>query len=363
MRRRGWAVVFAVTVGLAGCGGPDTPAAVAFTRVDPAGAEPVTLTPFGDSLLIGIRRGSTPGLLRRDPTGAITEIPTHGSTPYGQLARWTSIATDGTRIVAVGGERGGAHGNVRWSVWDGDTTALTEHRQGFSVFGGYGAGDLLGPVVTPTSATVLGSWESTEAGFDVAVWTPDPAGLWNRHPSTDTPLASSTDTLSFPVAATRHAQGTLIVGWLYANGTPQPAAWHSPDGTTDWTRTVLPSDGQSAALAVTCTDTTCVAAGRADNKLALWRLTGTTWTRLPDTPTIQVGDEDVLAPPLLIGDAVIQVIPDNGKVKLLRYTGDTWTTRDTDGPSGPVTAATVSGAEAQVIAGGALWRTEIAALG
>jgi len=221
-----------------GVGGPGEPAAVRFTAVDlPAGAAPVVLLGAGDALLIEVRRDGqpvVPGLLRRGSDGAVTEVAVHGASPYGVLATWRSIASDGDRMVAIGGERGGAHGHVRWSVWTGSAAGITEQVQGFSTFGGYEAGDLVDAVLTPVGPALIGSWASAKVGFDIAVWTAD-GETWTRQSSAGTALESDADTLGFPMAAAALQQGMLVAGWqlaLDAGGRQQPVVWRSSSANT-----------------------------------------------------------------------------------------------------------------------------------
>ena len=177
--RRGLVLIAAIWVAVACAAAPVPPTGppdIAFTPVAlPDGAVPEVLAADGDQLLVGVHRAAAPqppGLVRRSPDGTVTEVPAQAVTGYGRTASWFSLAADGTRILAIGGDRGGAHGNVRWSVWTGSASGVAEHAQAFSTFGGWGAGDLIDAVLTPGGSAVVGSWESAEAGLDVAVWTP-----------------------------------------------------------------------------------------------------------------------------------------------------------------------------------------------
>ncbi|GAA2968330.1 hypothetical protein [Actinokineospora diospyrosa] len=365
MRTRALVTVLVATLVAAGCGGPDGPPPLALTKVDLPGA-PVTLTPSGGALLIGLHRDGqpvVPALVRRDASGAVTEIPTTTATPYGKLARWTQIATDGTRLFAVGGERGGAHGNVRWSVWDGALAGLTEKRQAFSTFGGYGAGDLVGVVITPAGPVVLGGWDNPNGGFDVATWLPS-GDDWIRQPSAGTALEASREALPFPIAATPLGDGIMIVGWQFADGREQPVAWRSKSGNTGWTKTPLPAPptAHGAAMSVSCSAAECVAAGRLDSTLALWRLTGDTWSQLPDVPTFPVSDTDVLPAPAVTPDGtVVQFIGTPDGLKALRRTGTTWTVHSTTAKGKP-TAATTVGTTIYTVVDDALWSVDITKL-
>ena len=378
-RSGGLLLVVALTLVLAGCGlvGPSEPAAVRFTAVDlPTGSVPVALSAAGDALLVGVRREGrpvAPGLLRRGSDGSLTELPVTAATPYGLLATWQSIASDGDRVLAVGGERGGAHGNVRWSVWTGSaavSTGLTEQRQAFSTFGGYGAGDLIDAVLTPAGDALIGTWESAQVGFDVAVWTSD-GPTWTRQSSAGTALENTRSSLSFPMAATTQGQGILVAGSqlaLDAGGRQLPVVWRSTAGNTGWTSTVLPDAGQAAAAAAArCTTTVCAIAGRVDGKLALWRLADGTWTRLPGVPPIPVGDRDRLPAPIDVNGTLAQLVTDAGQVKIARLDGDRWTLRATAGPTGRVTVAATVGNILYVLAGPdentqTLWRADLASI-
>ena len=89
----------------------------------PEGADPVTLTSAGaDALLIGAYASTRPHprlLVLRN--GTLTSVPVEPQpeSPYAPLARWFSIAVSGDAVEAVGGARGGAHANYRWTVWSG----------------------------------------------------------------------------------------------------------------------------------------------------------------------------------------------------------------------------------------------------
>jgi hypothetical protein len=363
-RSGGLLLTVALTLVLAGCGpaGSSEPAPssamVPFTAVElPAGAVPVVLATAGDAVLIGVRRDGqslVPGLLQRKADGSITEVPAQAATPYGELAVWRSIASDGDQVVAVGGERGGAHGHVRWSVWSGTVTGLAEQRQGFSTFGGYEAGDLVDMVLTPAGPVLVGAWASAVLGFDVAVWTVS-GDTWTRQSSAGTALESTEHAQHFPMAATALDQGVLIAGWQVALGTgggQQPVVWRSASGATGWTKTVLPDSGQAGtAVAARCQGSVCGAAGRVDGSLAVWRSDGGAWSRLGGMPAVAVGDKDRLVAPLDDDGRTVQLMSDGGQVKIASSDGGTWTVRVASGPSGTVTAAVAVGNTLYLLAG------------
>lgn len=368
--RRGLLVVVAVVVAAA-CAAPAPapgPPDVAFTAVDlPDAAVPEVLAADGDQLLVGVRRPAAPqppGLVRRGPDGAVTEVPAQAVTGYGRTASWFSLAADGDRILAIGGDRGGAHGNVRWSVWTGSAAGVAEHAQAFSTFGGWGAGDLIDGILTPGGAAVVGSWESAEAGLDVAVWTPQ-GDDWVRRPSTGTPLQSTRAEVAFPTAATGFGPGVAVAGWQVGTGSgggQVPVVWRSGPGATGWDKAVLPDAGKAGtSAAIRCAAATCAVAGRVDGMLALWRLADGRWSRVAGLPPIPVGDSDRLAAPLDTDGALAEVVADGDQVKVVEA-GETASVRTAVGPTGPVTAAVRVGPSVFVVAADRLWQAEVAAL-
>jgi hypothetical protein len=338
---------------VAGCSGgggaqPGGTEGVAFTRVDVSGA-PLVLAADGDALLVGVRHDKRPGLLRLDPSGTTTEVAVRPETPYAKEAAWYSIASDGTHVVGLGGERGGAHGNVRWSAWLGSaTTGIAEHLQAFSTFGGYGAGEMIAAVQTTVGPALVGTWQSARTGLDAAVWTAD-GDSWSRRDSAGTALESTPDILNFPIAATNLGPSILIAGWQLASGVQRPVLWRSTSGITGWTATPLPDAGRSAAaMSIRCWTDTCAIAGRVDGKLALWELGTQGWARVPQVPSVAVGDKDHLVPPVHIGGTLAQVFNDGAEVKLFQ---PDHATRTMSGLTGPVTATTTVGTTLYLLAG------------
>ncbi|HWM01664.1 MAG TPA: hypothetical protein VNP92_04930 [Actinophytocola sp.] len=371
MRSRPTRFPLAVTVLLlllTSCGttAPSEPAAVRFTEVHlPGGATPVLVTSSNDALLIGVRRDGdrvVPGLLRRGPDGAVAEIAVHPAGNYGRQAYWYSLVADGERIVAVGGKRGGAHGNVRWSAWTGSDAGIAEQPQAFSTFGGLGAGDLIDAVSTPAGPMLVGTWASEQVGLDVAVWTTD-GRLWQRQPSAGTVLENTRESLKFPMAATSLGQGILVAGWGLSDGRQRAVVWRSTAGNTGWAMTPLPDPGRvGAAVAVRCSDSTCAVTGRVDGRLAVWRLTKDTWTRLPGVPRIPVADDAKPPAPVDVDGRLTQVITDGSGVTVAMAGNERWTTRPAVGPSGQVTSVTRVGHTLYVVAGERLWQTDVGSL-
>jgi hypothetical protein len=357
MRLRPAVLLLAVSLVLGGCG-PDQPDAVRFTEVElPAGAKPMVLTPVGDTLLIGVRRDGrpvVPGLLRRAADGTVSDVMVSPAGMYGEQAFWYSIAADNSQIVAIGGKTGGAHGNVRWSAWNGSDAGLVEKPQPFSTFGGYGGGDLVDAVLTPTGPALIGTWQNPTVGLDIMVWLFD-GRYWVRQPVAGTALENKTDSLKFPLAAAGVGGGTVIVGWELSGGRQHPAAWRAASGVTNWTMTRLPDAGRAGAvLSVSCTDTTCTAAGWVDGNLALWTLSGTTWTRVKGVPRIPVAQNTALASPVAVEGHPAEVLNKGNQVVLAETT-----TRPATGPTGKVVASARVGQTLYVATEDKLWQADI----
>jgi hypothetical protein len=344
--------VLTVVLLLAACGAAP-PATVPFTRVDlPAGAVPTRIAANGDELVVGVSQGGKPGMLRYE-NGHTTEIPLTPATPYGEQAEWFSVAAHGDDVLAVGGKSGGAHMNVRWSVWRGTWAGLAEQPQKFSAFGGYGAGALVDGVLPSTGPLLVGVWQGATVGSEPTLWTTD-GTEWNRQSSAGTALESTGAALKFPMSATANGADVAIAGWQMAQGRQQPVVWTVHDGTASLTP--LPDAGESGmAITVSCTDT-CAVAGRVDGRLAVWRGSGNTWRRVTDVPDVPVGDDDRPAPP--VGDTL--VYSDGGAVRVATLGGDA---SDAAGPSGVVTAIARVGDTTYVLAGPdkdnqTLWRAD-----
>jgi hypothetical protein len=232
---------------------------------------------------------------------------------------------------------------------------VDEQRQGFSVFGGYEAGDLVDVVWTPGGGAVVGAWASARSGFDVAVWTTDGTD-WARQSSAGTALESTQDALPFPMAAAAERDGILVAGWLVTigggKGGQLPVVWRSTSGSTGWTRTALPDAGKAgAAVAVRCWEPECGVAGRVDGQLAVWRSDGDGWARVAGLPPVAVGDKDRLVAPIEADGQLVQVFSDGGRVKIAQTEGDGWRVRDVTGPAGMVTAAARVGDTIYLLAG------------
>jgi hypothetical protein len=144
--------------------------------------------------------------------------------------------------------------------------------------------------------------------------------------------------------------------------------WRSAIGNTGWTATPLPDAGKiGVAAAVRCWDSTCAVAGSVDGKLAVWRLTGDTWTRLPGAQPIAVAEDAHLTAPIDIDGATVHIVAEDGQVKVARADNGQWTVRTVSGPTGTVTATARIGGTVYILAGPdednqTLWRVDADAL-
>jgi|tagenome__1003787_1003787.scaffolds.fasta_scaffold20961753_4 hypothetical protein len=361
MRFRSAVLVVVAAFLLGGCGPdhPDEPGAVRFTEVKlPPGAKPMVLTPVGDTLLIGVRRDGqkvVPGLLRLAGDGKLTDVPVKPAELYGEEALWYSIAADATHLVGIGGKTGGAHGNVRWSIWDGTDAGVAQKVQPITTFGGYGGGNLLDAVLTSAGPALIGTWQNPTVGLDIMVWVPD-GKYWARQPVAGTALENKKESLKFPLAATSTDTGAVVVGWELSAGRQHPAVWQSATGVTNWKMTRLPADGAGAALSVSCMGPTCTAAGWVNGNLALWTLSGETWTRAKDVPSIPVAENTDLPSPITAEGHPAEVLNKGKKVVLAETT-----THEVNGPTGKVVATARIGETLYVATENKLWRADVPA--
>ncbi|TDV53920.1 hypothetical protein [Actinophytocola oryzae] len=344
--------IIAVLLLVAGCS-TEEPAKAQFTKVTVPGV-PARLAAQGDQLVVATRVAGKPAMVRYR-AGKVTEVALTPTTGYGAEALWYSLSADADQLLAIGGKTGGAHGNVRWSVWrttpDG---GLAEQPQPFSTFGGLGGGALIdGVLPTKGGPLLVGTWQSHSAGADVMLWATD-GTYWNRQDVAGTPLESTSASLKFPESAAAHGADVVIAGWVVDKGRQRPVVWTLRDGVA--TLAPLPDGGRNGtAITVSCADT-CSIAGRVDGKLALWRQDGNSWRRRSDVPVVTVGDRDRPVPP--VGDTL--VYSDRGNVHVATLGGDD---RAAAGPTGVVTAVTRVGDTTYVLAGPdddkqTLWRAD-----
>lgn len=243
----------------------------AITPVDLDGAEPVTLASSGDTLLIGTTRSGSPGLTRV-VAGQPTPAEAAPSSPYGRDGRWTALAATTDQVTGIAGVRGGAHGNVRWSVWQGTPERITEQQQPFETFGGQDMGQLVAVAIDRQGPVMVGSWKSDSQGNEPALWRPE-GDRWVRQP-TPAPLKNTALTLR-TVSAAAVIQGRLVlVGSEITLGEPPVVSaqvWI--DGGQAWESRDLPAASPTRAEVVSC-DQSCLILGQTQDRWTAWTLSG-----------------------------------------------------------------------------------------
>ena len=302
----------------------------------PAGDEPVVVTPWAADLLVGSRApegsASRPRLTVLDAGGRSRQVEVTPVSPTAFQARWLVAAPRGGAVDLVGGAPAGAHSNTRWSTWRGDSTAVRELPQPFATFGGWGAGALVALVQTPGAPVIVGSWESSGAGLDIALWHPK-GERWVRAPSAGTSLASTSTALVSARGATAAGDGLLVVGsvTLLGNGVRQRAAvWWSPTPDAKFSRTELPADGSLAeAHAASCNGAgRCAVVGVVDGLLRGWWVGAHGAVSDMDLPPLAVGEHDLLTAPLLGAGGATVLLASGGRLVVLDVAGDRVTRRD-----------------------------------
>lgn len=373
-----------VALAAAACTTPAGPAeptrrTAAWERVPlPGGAAAVTLASAGEEVVVGAFAAGRPHprLFAGTVPGSLRSIPIAPHSPYAFEARWLAIAARDGTVAAVGGARGGAHANVRWTVWTGTTTQVTEHEQPFEVFGGWNAGDLAGVAFAGTTPVVLGSWASERTGLDVATWLPT-GDRWRRQPSTGTGLGSTAAELLSARSVTSTGAGLAASGSVTRLDpgaiSIRPALWLAPSARGPWTRVDLPATATPAeAHAAACQGGTCLVAGQAGGRLVLWEVHGTTATRVAGVPAAEVPEHGYALAP--VGTATVDavVLPDGSAddsaqntssgTRVLVRDGGRWTS--VDGPAGTAQSAVAQGRVLWVVTtdpagSGTLWRARL----
>jgi len=339
----------------------------------PPDVEPVTLTAAGPGMLVGgfaASRTVKPRLLRIAADGSSTEVPLIAHSGYAFEARWQSIASDGDRIIAVGGVAGGAHFNTRWTTWAGSSAGVTEIPQPFETFGGWGAGDVIGPVLTSAGPAIAGSWQGAKSGLDEAIWLPV-GDRWVRQSSAGSALESTGGVLVGARSATSTGAGILLSGsavhLLDGKVRQSAAVWRSQRVNNGWARVDLPDSGASGeAVSAHCDGQNCVVAGYVGGAVALWRLSRSAATPIPDVPHVAANPSSPIPAPLVAGARIIEVVSAGPGIVVLAGGDKDWTL--SKGPIGEATSSALIGGWVYVIAerpGGSavLWRCPVKDLG
>lgn len=295
-------------------GGLRGPTAPVLQRVDVALPGLVSaMAPLDGKLLLGTYAASArprAGLLLLDPAASdgVARVPISPVTPYAFEGSWRLLATEGARVLGVAGAVGGAHGNVRWTLWRGGVGGVAEEEQSFWTFGGWEMGSLTGAGFVGGREFVAGSWKSASTGLDIATWHAR-GTTWARDESTGTPLASTPRALAGSVAAVGGGSGggasggALLLGSTTLLGPGEvsvvPSVWTGiagVDGMPRWTRHDLPLPGglhgQGSVEAGACqAHGPCIVAGRVAGRLAVWTWDGSAGSSVA-IPEVTLADDD-----------------------------------------------------------------------
>jgi hypothetical protein len=255
---------------------PETARELSWSRIAlPESVAASSLAPASEVLLVAGRASSGrghPALFAVDASGNTHAVALHPNSPYAKVADLVSVAAHGTEVVALGGKHGGAHANVRWTVWTGSRQGLDEYPQPFETFGGQSAGGLLGIVIASDGPVIAGTWAANEGGLNAAVWLPT-GRRWLRQESDRTALANTQQIQVNPRAASAAGPAVILSGSVitFGDGVEQRAAlWTWPTRSSAWMLQQLPDAGiHSEALSSRCVQT-CWVSGHADGRLALW---------------------------------------------------------------------------------------------
>ncbi len=331
----------------------------------PEQAWPSSLARHGDDLVVGGRLAGRPMLLRIAADGGLTDIPLAPGGGYAAAADlvWVSPGDDG--LLALGVARGGAHGNQRWTSWQGPADGpVRDHDQPFSTFGGHEAGPLLG-ILRPGPAVVVGS-RAGSAGFSAAVWTAR-GTRWVRSDAIDPLLASGPDRVLTFRAATAVGDTVLIAGaetGLAGAVLQSPVLWAgAPEGPWRAIHLIVPDSlatatGLAQATSVACGTAACWVAGWVRGSPVAWQLDLAGDTSVPAVlPGAGGSPTDPLA--VLTVAADVPVVATNGEPAVLAWRcADEWRTGPV--PAGRTTVLTAIGnrlyAITQTASGAALWQ-------
>ncbi len=362
MMRRHLLAVLAGVVLLSGCVAPP-PLDVRLQWVDvtPAGVVPAALATVESGLVVGgtDSTGEAPAVAREDG-GTVPLVP---SEPYAASARIVSATSAGGLLYLIGGRTGGAHGNVRWTVWDGSVAGPVSSRpQEFFTFGGQDAGPLLGTVIVDGRPVIVGS-RGGDRGPIAALYSAN-GTVWHQL-DTPTALKSASGLVLGFTAVTAVGPTIVIAGDSVqetASGVVQTPALFVGTLGGDWRRIDLPvptaSTGLRHATGVACAGETCWVAGWARNPI-LWQVSLADGAVGPTTALLgDVAGADYPSALLTMVDGRPLVVTNAATQSAAVLCGEEWTR-----VSAPVkaTAIAAQGSDAYLVAGDRLWRTAVPA--
>jgi len=333
--------------------------------VTPAGVVPLALASSESGPVVAGTDSSDSGPSVVLTTGEkVSLVP---SEPYAASARIVAATSAGGELYLIGGRSGGAHGNVRWTVWDGPAAGpVTSRPQDFFTFGGHDAGPLLGTVVVDGKPVIVGS-RGGDAGPDAALYVVD-GEVWHQ---LDTPSAlHSANGVVLGFTAVAAVGSTIVMVGDSVRGTESgavqtPALFYGTVG-GEWHRVDLPvqeeTSGLRHATAVACAGSTCWVAGWAQHPV-VWEVS------LADGQVVETTELSGAKPADSDPTALVAIVQGRPLVMTNAATPSA-AVRCTNGWSvvkglgqtpGGATAVTGSGADAYVVAVDRLWRATVPA--
>ena len=362
MSRRRLLAVLAGAVLLAGCvRPPPLDVRLAWLDATPAGVVPAALAAVASDLVVAgtDATGEAPAVVLQ-AGGTVPLVP---SEPYAASARIVSAASAGGVLYLIGGRAGGAHGNTRWTVWDGPVTGpVTSRQQEFFTFGGQDAGPLLGTVIVDARPIIMGS-RGAAGGPEAALYAAD-GEVWHQ---LDTPSAVQSAAglvLGFTAVTSVGSTIVMVGDSVRANaaGVVQtPALFYGTVG-GEWRRIDLPVPTQAPGLrhatAVACTDATCWVAGWAKNPI-VWEVSLRDGVVGPTTAfTGDVAGADDPSALLTIVDGRPLVVTNAATPSAEVLCADGWSSVPSPAQA---TAIAALGSDAYVVTGDRLWRATVPA--
>ena len=362
MSRRRLLAVLAGAVLLAGCvRPPPLDVRLAWLDATPAGVVPAALAAVASDLVVAgtDATGEAPAVVLQ-AGGTVPLVP---SEPYAASARIVSAASAGGVLYLIGGRAGGAHGNTRWTVWDGPVTGpVTSRQQEFFTFGGQDAGPLLGSVSVDGRPIIVGS-RGGAAGPEAALY----AAVGEVWHELDSPAALQSATgLVLGFTAVTSVGPTIVMAGdsvrANAAGVVQtPALFYGTVG-GEWRRIDLPVPTQAPGLrhatAVACTDATCWVAGWAKNPI-VWEVSLRDGVVGPTTAfTGDVAGADDPSALLTIVDGRPLVVTNAATPSAEVLCADGWSSVPSPAQA---TAIAALGSDAYVVTGDRLWRATVPA--
>jgi hypothetical protein len=351
------AILMALLVGLL-LGGCTTPSA--WKPVDIGDVRPSALAAGPDAMLVAGASGSGPALLRLDAAGT-TRFELDAAEPYAAQATLVVVAGSGSGVDAVGTVVGGAHGNPRWTVWDGTANPprLASRPQEFFTFGGHDAGPLFAALETPSGPIIAGS-RTTNSGSRAVLYVRN-GSMWTPTPSPSALSSTAEVQLGFSAAA-MSGERMIIAGdeLLLSGGLDQrPAVWIGSGG--DWHLIELPTSGitgtgLSRATSIACGPSGCWLAGWVRGHPVAWTLDPATGaaTLLATLPGDVPAGNDPRALITVVGS--IPVVATNASTPSIQAGCPSgWRALATPGP---VSALAASGSSLYAIAGDVLNRLD-----